>query len=78
VLGLVTGNLGDSASDPVGEASGLKVLGRELLEAGSQYWNLYILEKRDLLVGVEVVLQVLEGQGVVEDLADGQFNGCKK
>jgi hypothetical protein len=34
VLGLVAGDLGDSASDPVGEASGLKVLGRELLEAG--------------------------------------------
>jgi hypothetical protein len=27
----------------------------------------------DLLVGVEVVLQVLEGQSVVEDLTNGQL-----
>jgi hypothetical protein len=31
-----------------------------------------VVDNEDLLVGVEVVLQVLEGQGVVEDLTDGQ------
>ena len=71
MLGLVTGDLGDSSSDPVREAGGSEVLGRELLEAmgsGESYmrWSL------DVLVGVEVVLQVLEGQSVVEDLAEGQ------
>jgi hypothetical protein len=36
VLGLVTGDLGDSSSDPIREAGGLEVLGRELLEAEGQ------------------------------------------
>jgi hypothetical protein len=37
-----------------------------------------VVDNEDLLVGVEVVLQVLEGQGVVEDLTDGQTHSGRE
>lgn len=73
VLNLVAGDLGESAADPVRVTSGLEVRLVELGEgtgAGevSQHWWRDVRKQRHSL---ELLLEVLEGQGVLQDLSVG-------